>query len=812
MIERVRLTAIVLGIGIALLALASTWCRPEGDRTQVPGVTEPKAVGGSSSAPPSGAGEAHTLPQPDPVFRGVIKTTARESKPDFPRPPSPPANAPNVLLIITDDVGFGASATFGGPVQTPAFDRLARSGLRYNAFHTTALCSPTRAALITGRNHHSVGFGSITELASGYPGYTGLMPRSAATIATILQLNGYTTAWFGKNHVIADWETSQAGPFDHWPQRQGFDYFFGFIGGDTNQWHPALFENDHPVEPPYDDPTYILDRDLADRAIKRIEMQHALEPSKPFFIYYASGTAHAPHHAPRDWIARYKGQFDQGWDRVREETLARQKELGVVPANAQLTERPQEIPAWDSLDATQKRVFARMMEVYAGALSHADHQIGRVLDAVERTGQLDNTLVIYIMGDNGASAEGTMQGTTDEVATAANGVKETIDYLSTMTDKLGSDAVYNHYPVGWALAMDTPFQWTKQVASHFGGTRNAIVVSWPRRIKDLGGIRGQFHHVIDVAPTILEAVGLPEPTVVDGIKQMPIQGISMAYTFDDAGAPTRHSTQYFEMLANRGVYHDGWVACTTPLRLPWITASSDPDPMAFPWELYHVDEDFSEAHDVATQFPQKLKELQDLFMDQAARYGVLPLDASFSERANPALRPGITRGRTSFEYHQGEIRIPEASAPDVKNRSWSVTARVILSDPPTDGTLATLGGRFGGWGLLVLGGKPVFAYALSNQERDKTRLTGREKLTPGPHTIRADFSYDGGGPGKGGSVGLFVDDKRVGQTRITRTVPARFSLDESFDVGADTGTPVIDDYRPPFAFAGKLDSVVINLK
>jgi arylsulfatase len=804
MFERAGSASLFLLLCVATLVPAG--CRSNAEATPPPGATEPQGNSPSASADP------RALPHPDPVFHGTIKTTAKESTPDFPKSVSAPQGAPNVLLIMTDDVGFGASSTFGGPIQTPTFDRLAKSGLRYNAFHTTALCSPTRAALITGRNHHSVGFGNITEFATGYPGYTGLMPQSAATIATMLQQNGYTTAWYGKDHNIADWETSAAGPFSHWPQRQGFDYFYGFIGGDTDQWHPALFENDHPVEPPYDDPTYILDRDLADRAIARIETQHAVDPGKPFFIYYVTGTAHAPHHAPKEWIAKYKGQFDQGWDRVREETLARQKELGVVPQNAELTERPKELPAWDSLSATQKRVFGRMMEVYAGALSHADYQIGRVLDAVEQTGQLDNTLVIYIMGDNGASAEGSLQGTTNEVATVANGVTESIDYLASMIDKLGSDATYNHYPVGWAHAMDTPFQWTKQVASHFGGTRNAAVISWPKRIKDAGGLRSQFHDVIDITPTILEAVGVPAPTVVNGIPQMPIHGVSMMYTFNDAKAPTRHNTQYFEIVGNRGVYHDGWVACTTPLRLPWVTSGSDPDPNQFAWELYHVDDDFSEAHNIAAQNPQKLKELQDLFMQEAKRYDVLPLDASFAERVDPALRPSVTRGRSSFEYHQGQIRIPEASTPDVKNKSWSMTARVIVPDHPADGVLATQGGRFGGWGLLVLGGKPVFAYALSNQERDKFRVAGQSKLMPGPHMIRVDFAYDGGGAGKGGTATLFVDDQRVGQTRVSRTVPSRFSLDESFDVGADTGTPVIEDYRPPFAYGGKLDALTIDLK
>ena len=798
MVQRAR--SAVTAVAVCAAALATAACQSVDERGHTPGVTDPQ-----SSADP------RVLPHPDPAFHGTIGTTAQESKPDFPKTPSAPPGAPNVLLILTDDVGFGASSTFGGPIGTPSFDRVAGSGLRYNTFHTTALCSPTRAALLTGRNHHAVGFGAITEMATGYPGYTGLLPRSAATLAAMLQMNGYTTAWYGKEHLIADWETSQAGPFDHWPQRQGFDYYFGFLGGDTNQWHPALVENDHPVEPPYDDPTYILDRDLADRAIARIRTQHSVDPNRPFFIYYASGSAHAPHHAPKEWIAKYKGQFDRGWDRVREETLARQKALGVVPQSAELTPRPKEIPAWDTLSATQKRVYARMMEVYAGALSHADYQVGRVLDAVQQTGQMDNTLVIYVMGDNGASAEGTLQGTTNELG-VSNGVTESIDYLASMVDKLGSDAAYNHYPVGWAHAMDTPFQWTKQVASHFGGTRNGMAIAWPKRIKEQGGLRSQFHHVIDIAPTVLEAAGIPEPTVVNGTKQMPVQGVSMVYTFDDPRAPTRHPTQYFEITANRGIYHDGWVACTTPLRLPWVLAGVDPDPNAFPWELYHVSDDFSEAHDVAAQNPQKLKELQSLFMQEAKRYDVLPLDASAAERMNPAIRPSVTRGRTTFDYRQGEIRIPEASAPDVKNRSWSATARVVVPDHPADGMLATLGGRFGGWGLFVLGGKPEFAYAFSNQERDKFRVAGKDKLTPGPHAIRLEFAYDGGGMGKGGTATLFVDDKQVGQSRVSHTIPLRFSLDESFDVGADTGTPVVDEYRMPFAYGGKLEGLTIELR
>ncbi|MBX3223821.1 MAG: arylsulfatase [Labilithrix sp.] len=790
-------------VGACVAAQRLIACHTAMERANVP---EGMEVGAA------GKGDAGALPYPDPPFRGVIGNTAKESKPDFPKPVTPPPGAPNVLLIMTDDVGFGASSTFGGPVQTPTFDRVASRGLRYNTFHTTALCSPTRAALITGRNHHAVGFGDITEMATGYPGYTGLMPKNAATVAQILQGSGYTTAWYGKNHTLADWETSQSGPFDRWPAGQGFDYFYGFIGGDTNQWHPALFENSKPVEPPYDDPTYVLDRDLADRTIARIRMQRSVEPSKPFFVYHASGTAHAPHHAPKEWIAKYKGRFDQGWDRVREESFARQKALGVIPQNTELTARPKEIPAWDSLTPKQRMVYAHMMEVYAGMLSHADHHIGRILDAVEQTGQLDNTLVIYIMGDNGASAEGTLQGTTNEVATAANGETETIDYLASMVDKLGTDMTYNHYPVGWAHAMDTPFQWTKQVASHFGGTRNAMAIAWPKRIKDVGGLRTQFHHVVDVVPTILEATRIAEPSEVNGIPQKPIEGVSMMYSFDDAKAPTRHPTQYFEITANRALYKDGWLACTTPLRFPWVTSGQDPDPNDFKWELYDTNNDFSEAHDVIAQHPEKLKELQAVFMEEAKRHNVLPLDSSFAERANPAIRPSVTRGRNTFDYHQGELRIPEASAPDVKNRSWSATARVNVPKEHGDGMLATLGGRFGGWGLLVLGERPVFAYSFSNQPNSKYRVTGDRKLTPGPHTIRVQFDYDGGGVGKGGTATLFVDDKQVGKGRIARTIPTRFSLDESFDVGADSGTPVIDDYKLPFAYGGKLDRLTIDLE
>src|SRR5262245_31340510 len=758
----------------------------------------------------------NVLPKPEPPFAGKIGRTVKDSKPDFPKEVQAPKGAPNVLLILTDDVGFGASSTFGGPIPTPTFDKLADNGLRYNRFHTTALCSPTRAALITGRNHHSCATGSIMEFGTGYPGYNTLMSKRCGTVAQVLRGNGYNTSWYGKNHNVPDWHTSQDGPFDLWPTGLGFEYFYGFIGGDTDQWHSALFEGTKPIEAPEQrgpNPTH-LDQLLADHAIKWIRMQHAVAPDKPFFAYYSPGIAHAPHHAPKDWIARFKGKFDHGWDKQREMTLAEQIKKGVVPEGTKLTPRPKGIPAWDSLTDDQKKVYARMMEVYAGALAHCDHQIGRVIDAIAETGELDNTLIIYIMGDNGASAEGTLQGTTNEVATAANGVTEDIKYLLSMIDELGGPKTYNHYTVGWCHAMNAPMQWTKQVAAHFGGVRNGAVISWPKRIKARGEIRSQFHHVIDIVPTIYEAVGVEAPTSIDGVKQKPIDGVSMVYTFDDAKADSKRTTQYFEMLGNRGIYHDGWMACTTPMRPPWVTTGSDPSPDDFKWELYNVAEDFAQANDLAEKEPKKLKGLQEVFDREAKKYNVYPLDATFAERADPAIRPSLTRGRNTFTYYPGMVRIPEGSTPDIKNKSYTITADVEIPKDGADGVLATQGGRFGGWGLLMLDGKPMFVHALSNQEKHKYRVAADEKLSAGQHTITFDFKYDGGGIGKGGTGTLSVDGKKVAEGKIERTVGRRFSLDETFDVGEDTGTPVIEDYakKMPFRFTGKLTKLVIELK
>jgi arylsulfatase len=553
---------------------------------------------------------------------------------------------------------------------------------------------------------------------------------------------------------------------------------------------------------------------MADKAITWLQTQNSVAPNKPWLLYFATGLAHAPHHAPQDWIAKYKAQFDQGWDKVREETLARQIKLGVVPPNTQLTKRPEEIPAWDNLTDDQKRLFARMMEVYAGALSFADHQIGRVLDAVRESGQLDNTLVIYIMGDNGAGAEGTLQGTTNEVGEAANGVTETIPYLLSMLDQLGGPTTYNHYPVGWAHAMDSPMQWTKQVASHFGGTRNGMVISWPARIRDKGALRSQFSHVIDIVPTIYEAIGITPPKVMDGTPQKPLDGTSPVYTFGNPKAPTRHTVQYFEMFGNRAIYKDGWMASTTPLRLPWETYGTEVSPDDFKWELYNINQDFSQANNLAASNPAKLKELQAAFDVEAKKYNVYPLDSSFAERLDPAIRPSLTRGRTEFTYYPGTNRIPEGSAPDFKNKSWAVAAEVVLSDSAASGILATMGGRFGGWALYMDDGKPAFAYAYSNQPEHKYRVVSDQAIAPGQHVVRFVFNYDGGGIGKGATGTLFVDGKQVAEGRIEQSIRARISLDETLDIGMDTGTPVIDDYvdKMPFAFTGTLKKFVVILE
>ena len=707
----------------------------------------------------SPAGAQEVLPVPPAPFKGQIGLSGKDSKSDFPQSVQAPKSAPNIVLVLLDDVGFGASSTFGGPIDTPTLERLAKSGLRYTQFHTTALCSPTRAALLTGRNHHSAHTGTIMEMGTGFPGYDSLMGKDTATVAEILKQKGWSTAWFGKNHNVPDWQSSQAGPFDLWPTGLGFERFYGFIGGETSQWRPAVFDGTRPIEPYLGNPDYNFDYDMADQAIKWVRNQKAVAPERPFFLYYAPGATHSPHHPKKEWIAKYKGRFDQGWDQVREETLARQKKLGVVPGNTQLTKRSPGIQDWASHNAEQKQLYAYMMEVYAGYLSQTDYNVGRVLDAIEKLGQLDNTLVIYIVGDNGASAEGQMQGSLNEMATM-NGINEDYKEVLKHKDDLGTWKTHNHYPIGWAHAMDTPFQWTKQIASHYGGTRNGMVISWPARIKDKDGIRSQWHHTIDIVPTILDVCGLQQPSVVNGVAQKPVEGASMAYTFGDAKAPSARPTQYFEMFGNRGIYHDGWVACTTPFAAPWEDVSILPKVdviSGYKWELYHVAEDFSEAVNLADQNPDKLHELQLLFYVEAAKYSVLPLDDRKAERFDVSVRPSLTRGRTEFTYYEGLTRIPEGAAPDVKNKSFRMTANVVLAKGDEQGVVLTQGGLSGGYALLFKEGKPVFHYNMVNVAH--YNIAARDTLAGGKHTVVFDFKYDGGGIGKGGTGTLSVDGK-----------------------------------------------------
>lgn len=749
------------------------------------------------------------LPIQQKPFAGHVGLRTSESKLDFPAEVSAPEGAPNILLIMPDDVGFGAATAFGGPIPTPAIDRVAKAGIRYNAFHTTALCSPTRAALITGRNHHSNATGVIMELGTGFPGYNSLMPKRNGSIAEILKQNGYNTAWYGKNHNVPDWHSSQAGPFDLWPTGLGFEQFFGFIGGDTSQFTPAIFDGTKPIEPPHDAEDYHLDEDMANRAVNYIREQNALAPEKPFFVYYAPGTAHAPHHAPKEWIEKFKGQFDQGWDKVREETFKRQKNMGIIPKNTKLTPRPDSIRAWDSLNKKEKELYARMMEVYAAALAHMDHQIDRIIDAIEETGELDNTLIIYLMGDNGASAEGSPNGLLNEM-TFFNNIEVPFEDTYARMDELGGPNTFGHYPIGWAHAMDTPFQWTKQVASHFGGTRNALAISWPARIKDKNGaIRPQFHHVIDIVPTILESVGVPAPTSINGVAQSEIEGTSMVYSFNDAKAPSTRRTQYFEMFGNRAIYSDGWVAATTPLTAPWSPISKKADPVhGWNWELYNVATDFSQAKNLAAENPKKLEEMKLLFYGEARKYGVLPIDSTKVPRLDVSLRPSLTEGKTEFTYYDNMRRIPEGTAPDFKNKSHTITAEIEIPEGGADGVLVTQGGRFGGWGLYILDDKPVYVYNVANLERYEIK---GKPLKPGKHTIKYEFDYDGGGAGKGGNGRLYVDGKKVAEGRIDRTMGYRISLDETFDIGSDAGEPVSEDYHVPFDFQGTLKRVDVHL-
>ena len=755
---------------------------------------------------PDATAAGGVLPRPDYRFQGEVGLTVADSSPaHFPQPTAPPDGAPNVVLILLDDVGFGQFGTFGGAVPTPELDRLASEGLRYNRFHTTAICSPTRAALLTGRNHHVCTFGGIAESATGYDGYLAVIPKRAGMVAEVLRQNGYATAWFGKNHNTPPWDITPSGPFDHWPTSWGFQYFYGFNGGQTSQWDPLLYEN-HSIVPRSPDPDYHLTSDLVDRSLHWVDNVQSA-PGRPYFLYVAPGATHAPHHAPKSWIEKFRGQFDGGWDAYREQTFARQKAMGVIPADAKLTPRPAEIPAWDSLEPDQKKVAARMMEVFAGFTAHTDHEMGRLLDGLRVRPDWDNTLVIYIVGDNGSSAEGGLMGTIDELS-YYNGIVLPWQAALPHLDELGGPMFHNHFPVGWAWAMNTPFQWTKQVASHFGGTRNPMVITWPSRIKEAGGLRTQFHHVIDIAPTIYEVTGITPPEVLNGVPQDRIDGTSIAYTFDAAEAQERRHTQYFEIYANRAIFHDGWCAASLA-NVPWVPQHGELDLSSLPWELYNIESDFSEADDLAATEPARLRALQELWWAEAARNNVLPVDTRPLEaRIKPEEMPNPTRGVKSITYRAGVGGIMQGAAPGFTNRSFALTADFDDPDGTAEGMLLTMGGYTAGFGWYVQDHHLVFSY---NMFTERTRIIATEALTKGRQRVKLEFDYDGGGPAKGASIGLFAGNRKVGEGRLERTVPVAFSSFDGLDVGIDRGAPVDFTYKPPFEFTGKLDSVTVEL-
>ena len=803
-----------IAVMVCLIALAAT--------------ASPQQINGVPGSPSSTVTlDGKQLPPPPMPFGGVIKDSAAESKPWWPPRVVPPKGAPNILLIMTDDQGYGVSGTFGGVIPTPALDRIAKAGLRYTQFHSTALCSPTRAALITGRNHHSVGYGVIGEMSTGYPGYDSVIGPESATIGTILRDNGYATSWFGKNHNTPTYQYSEAGPFDQWPVGMGFQYFYGYMGGETDQWTPYLYRNTTPVFPWIGKPGYNLTTDLADDAISYLSGLNAAAPDQPFLLYYVPGGTHSPHQPTKEWIDKFKGKFDMGYEKLREQIFANQKRLGVIPPDTQLTPWPDgqaafggaKLPRWDSLSLVQKKLYAREAEVFAGYAAYTDHEIGRVIQEVQDEGKLDNTLIIYICGDNGTSAEGTMEGTFNQM-TAYNGIL-TLPEAAQMLhyDDWGSAKTYPHMAVQWSWAFDTPFKWTKQVASHFGGTRQGLAISWPGHITDVGGVRPQFHHVIDVVPTILEATGIKAPDEVNGIKQKPIEGVSMAYTFDkaNASAPSKHDTQYFEMFANRAIYHDGWVAATTPPAAPWILGTAKlPDINDYKWELYNIANDYSEFNDLAATQPDKLKELQALFLTEAGKYQVLPIDNSVLSRLVTP-RPSAVAGKTVFTYTGANADIPIGNAPSILDKDYTITADITVPTARTEGMIVTFGGRFGGYGLYLLKGKPVFDYNLLDLKhyRWEGGVGGHDwlgdGLKPGKHTIVFDFKYDGPGAGKGGTGVMTVDGQELARKTVPHSIPFIMAIDETLDIGSDTRTGVNDDYKLPFRFTGTINKLTFKL-
>ena len=752
------------------------------------------------------------LPIPDIASRGKPALDARDAQ--FPpiKPLRPPEGAPNVVIVLIDDMGFGCPSANGGPINMPAMEKIAARGLRYSRFHTTALCAPSRQALLTGRNHHSAEMGSITETATSAPGQTSVRPNSVATIAEMLRLNGYSTGAVGKMHQTPVWEVSISGPFDRWPTGDGFEKFYRFVGGETNQWAPTLYLGTSPVEPwGTAEEGYHLSEDMVDKAIGWLRGIHTMTPDKPFFLYTSFGATHAPHHVPKEWVEKYKGKFDKGWDVVREETLANMKANGIVPEDTQLTARPEGVRPWDELNETEKTVYARLMEVYAGFAEHTDAQVLRLIETLEEIGEFDNTLFFYIAGDNGASAEGGLDGTYNELM-ALNGIPQKLDDVLARLDDLGTPKAFNHYPVGWAHAMNAPYQWTKQVASHFGGTRNGCAVSWPNGIKARGEIRHQFHHVIDIVPTILETAGLPQPYMVNGIAQKPIEGVSMKYSFDDAEAEDRHVTQYFEMFGNRGIYHEGWTAVTRH-SIPWLLTEM-PSFAEDEWELYDTNKDWSQANDLSKQMPEKLRKLQNLFLVEAAKYNVFPLDDRRSERfdASIAGRPDLPAGRRSMTFYPGMSHLTENTVLNVKNRSHTITAEVEIPEDGANGVIIAQGGRFAGWSLYVKDGAAKYVHNWFDSEY--YYVGGEEKLPAGTMTIRYHFNFEGKTPGSGGTGTLYINDEKVAVGKIDKTVPFIFSADETLDIGGDLALPVTDDYPEGESnkFSGKIHWVRIDLE
>lgn len=793
------LSTLVIVIGFAI-----GWLATSGHLAELL-AEQPKVDSSATTGTPS------VLPRPDFEFKGKVGKTYKDSDPpQFPQPVQAPKGAPNVVLILLDDTGFGQYSSFGGGIPSPTLDKLAAEGLKYIRFHTTALCSPTRAALITGRNHHSAATGVITEAATGYDGYTCVLPRSCGSVGEVLRQNGYATAWIGKNHNTPAWETSAVGPFDRWPNGLGFDYFYGFNGGDMNHWDPVLYENRNLV-PKSNDPNYHLTEDLADRAIDWARKVTSIAPDKPFLLYIAPGANHSPHHAPKEWIDKFKGQFDGGWDAYREATLARQMKMGVVPPGTKLTPRSEGLPAWDSLNDRQKKIYARMMEVFAGYAAHVDYHMGRVVDSIKKLPNGDNTIFIYIVGDNGASAEGGLEGSLNENL-FFNGFPEKWEENLQHIDEIGGPKWFNHFPSAWAHAMNTPFQWTKQVASHFGGTRNPMVISWPAKIKDKGGVRSQFLHVIDIVPTLYDAIGISPPTMLNGIQQKPIEGVSFLKSFTDKAAPETRTTQYFELLVNRGIYHDGWMASSRSF-VPWTPIRGEFDPLTAKWELYDVAKDFSQAEDLAAKHPEKVKELEEMFWREAEKYKVLPLDWRAVERLNSELqgRPSLAGKRNTYVYYPGQIALPDGACPPVLNKSFSVTAEIEIPEQGAEGMIFTHGGLMGGYGIYLRDGKAHLVYNMLAIERFTVTS---EALPKGKVTLAVNFAYEGkkGERGKPATVTITANNKKIGEGRLPKTVPIQFSLGEGIDVGADTGSAVDFTYKLPFRFTGVIEKVTVELK